>query len=370
MPFFKRLKARLAPILQSDTAFIQSAYRDILGRDADDEGLEFYRRVLREGVSRTAVLVSLTRSEEYTSILPRKIRVIAGLRAIRPDRYRDTVDRSSNEPIAVFDAASPADFDWLESAILEYGYYEKPGVWNLEVDTDKRVIAEIITSFAPERALELGCAAGAVLEGLQDLGVEAEGIDISAMAVARAADRVRARIHQGDLLSIQLGAHYDMVFGLDVFEHLNPNRLDSYVGRIAQIAREGAFLFCNIPAFGDDPVFGTLFPFYVDGWEQDAAAGRPFSTLHVDDEGFPIHGHLIWADARWWVQRFEAAGFERQVDIERALHRKYDSYMAKKSPARRAYFVFGKDVAAARVAAVVKRIGGQESQALRQGSSG
>ena len=118
---------------------------------------------------------------------------------------------------------------------------------------------------------------------------------------------------------IELPSAYDMVFGLDVFEHLNPNRLDAYVRRIAEITRDGGFLFCNIPAFGKDPVFGTLFPLYVDGWEQDAAAGRPFSTLHVDDEGYPIHGHLVWADARWWVQRFEAAGFGRLPQIERWL---------------------------------------------------
>lgn len=365
MPFFKRLKARLGPILQSDSRFIEAAYRDILGRAPDAEGLAFYRRVLREGVSRTAVLVSLTRSDEYTNLLPRKVRVIAGLRTTRPERYRDTVDRSNDYPVAVFEAASPADFDWLESAILEHGYYEKPGVWNLEVDTDKRVIAEIIAAFAPERALELGCAAGAVLEGLQDLGILADGIDISEMAIARASERVRGRIHQGDLLKIDLPSQYDMVFGLDVFEHLNPNRLDGYLRRLAEITREGGFLFCNIPAFGDDPVFGTLFPFYIDGWEQDAAAGRPFSTLHVDDEGYPIHGHLIWADARWWVHRVEATGFRRLPDTERALHRKYDSYMAKNSPARRAYFVFGKNVRAERVAAVVKRIGSERSRVLQ-----
>ena len=364
MPFFRRLKARLEPILLPDAAFIEKAYRDILGREPDAEGLAFYRRVLGDGVSRTAVIVSLTRSDEYTDKLPRKLRVIAGLRALRPDRYRDTVDRSNDYPVAVFDAVSPADFDWLESAILDHGYYEKPGVWNLEVDTDKRVVAEIIASFAPSRALELGCAAGAVLDGLADVGVEAEGIDISAMAIARAPERVRGRIRQGDLLSIDLPSTYDMVFGLDVFEHLNPNRLDAYLRRIAQITREGGFLFCNIPAFGEDPVFGTLFPLYIDGWEQDAAAGRPFSTLHVDDEGYPIHGHLVWADARWWVQRFEAAGFQRVTGIERALHGKYDAYMAKKSPARRAYFVFGNNAAADRVEAIVKRIRAEESRAI------
>ena len=89
-------------------------------------------------------------------------------------------------------------------------------------------------------------------------------------------------------------------------------------------------------------MFGTVFPFYIDGWEQEAAAGRPFSTLQVDDFGYPIHGHLTWADARWWAAAFERHGFRREAAIERALHQKYDRHMKAHSPARCAYFVFSK----------------------------
>jgi hypothetical protein len=132
------------------------------------------------------------------------------------------------------------------------------------------------------------------------------------------------------------------LFGLDVFEHLNPNRIDAYVRRLAQIVTSGGYLFCNIPAFGRDQVFGTVFPCYIDGWEADAAAGRPFSRLHVDGQGYPLYGHLTWADASWWVERFVTAGFTREPEIEHALHAKYDTYMERITPARRAFFVFAK----------------------------
>jgi hypothetical protein len=52
-------------------------------------------------------------------------------------------------------------------------------------------------------------------------------------------------------------------------------------------------------------------------------------------------------------KRFEEAGFTRDVDVERAFHTKYDRHMEKRSPARVAYFVFGKKATAARRAAVV-----------------
>jgi hypothetical protein len=352
----RRLRARWGPALQSDVAFIESAYREILGRNADLDGLNHYRRGLRDGLGRTAVLLDLMRSAEFTAKLAAKAPSMPNLRAIRPERYRETIDRSNGETIPVFDAAAASDFDWLEAAIVEHGYYEQPGVWTLGVDADKRVMAEMVASFAPRRALELGCAAGAVLECLEDHGILAEGVEISSMAIAKAPERVRGRIHQGDLLSLRLSPEYDLVFGLDVFEHLNPNRLELYLRRLAEMTSSDGFLFCNIPAFGDDPVFGAVFPYYIDEWRSGSAEERPFSTLHVDALGYPIHGHLTWADARWWVARVEAAGFAREIEIERAFHEKYDHYMETRAPARKAYFVFGKRPPADRREAVIRRI--------------
>jgi hypothetical protein len=352
----KYLKARLEPILVSDREFVDAAFRDILGRQADQGGLEFYTGVLRSGMRRTAVLLDIMRSPEFQRSLAHAPSALPNLVLQRPERYRRAVDRTSGRSILVFDAASPADFDWLESAIIGNGYYEAPGVWILEVDFDKRLVAEMIAAFAPSAALELGTAAGAVLECLDDLGIAAEGVEISAMAVAKAASRVRPRIHQGDLLALDLPSKYDLVFGLDVFEHLNPNRLDAYLARLAQITRDEGFLFCNIPAFGDDQVFGTVFQYYVDSWDAEAQNAGLLRTLHVEESGYPIHGHLTWANAAWWVRRFEAAGFRREVEIERAFHRKYDGYLTKCSPARCAYFVFGKAGAASRRDDVLARI--------------
>jgi uncharacterized protein DUF4214/methyltransferase family protein len=353
---WKRWKARLEPLFRSDDRFIEEAYHEILGRPADQDGLNHYRKVLRQGVGRTAVLLSLMRSAEFTSKLTPRAAELPDLRPLRPDAYRETIDRSNGEVISTFVAADPADFDWLETAIIDHRYYEQPGVWNLGVDTDKRVAAEMLAAFGPSRALELGCAAGAILQCLVENGIDAEGVEISAMALARAPETVRSRIHQGDLLSLPLDGRYDLLLGLDVFEHLNPNRLDAYIARLRSLAAGDAFLFCNIPAFGHDDVFGTVFPLYVDGWAEMAANGRNFAQVHVDAQGFPIHGHLTWADAAWWQRRFEAQGFRRAPAVERALHAKYDAYLTKRSPARKAFFVFRTGASSAPEDVVIRRI--------------
>ena len=357
MSLLKYLKARFEPLLLSDSDFVDAAFRDILGREADQGGLEFYRGVLRQGQRRTAVLLDIMRSEEFRrSLAPAGHSTLPNLVVQRPERYRRTTDRVNGSSLLTFKVEDGSDFDWLENAIIGNGYYEQPGVWVLDVDFDKRLVAEMLAAFAPKAALELGCASGAVLQCLDEIGVAGEGVEISSMAIAKASDAVRPRIHQGDLLALDLPRKYDLLFGLDIFEHLNPNKLDRYVDRIGAVTTDDAYLFCNIPAFGEDRVFGTVFPFYVDGWKDDAAAGRALGSIHVDDLGYPIHGHLAWGDAAWWTRQFERAGFARDEEIERAFHRKYDGYMEKRSPARRAYFVFGKKDSARRRADVLARI--------------
>ncbi|MBA2304545.1 MAG: DUF4214 domain-containing protein [Acidobacteria bacterium] len=351
------LRSRFSLALQSDEAFIEQAYREILGRPADQDGINHYRALMRAGLGRVAVLLELARSDEFRkSLAPVTGSTLPDLRSLRPAQYREATDRTNGQQIPVFEVRTPDDFDWFEAAILEHGFYEQPGVWTLGVDIDKRVIAEMISAFAPRHALELGCAAGAVIECLDRLGIRADGVEISSMAVARSAEAIRPRIHHGDVLAVPLARTYDLVFGLDVFEHLNPNLIDRYLARLVEISTEDAFIFCNIPAFGTDPVFGSVFPLYLDEWEPAVAARRPFSVLHVDHRGYPIHGHLTWADWRWWTGRFETHGLRRDLEIERALHEKYDSYLSKRSPARKAFFVFAKPSAAGRGAAIVDRI--------------
>ena len=174
---------------------------------------------------------------------------------------------------------------------------------------------------------------------------------------------MQPKIHQGDLLQLDIAADFDVAFGLDVFEHLNPNRLDAYITRLTGLLREQGIVFCNVPAFGNDEEFGTVFPIYIEEWQADSRASRLFSSIHVDELGFPIHGHLVWADAPWWVRRFEAAGLSREAGIERALHRKYDSYMEQRAPARKAFFVFSRGLSAERRHAILRRIS-QPSTAL------
>jgi SAM-dependent methyltransferase len=290
---------------------------------------------------------------------------IEDLTRLRPEAYETVDDHWQGRPVPVFVARSPDDFDWLEKAILEYRYYEQGGVWTLAIDDDKRVMAEIVASLGGETAFELGCSNGGVLACLDDLGVVAEGVDISDFARRFAAPRVRDRIHIGDPLDVHLDRRFDVVYGLDIFEHFNPNRLHAYLERTASLVRPGGHVFVNVPAYGDDPVFGPVFPLALEEWEPDRTAGRNFSHLHVDDHGWPVNGHLVLAEWAWWETRFEQTGLRREPELERALHDKYDWFLKRNSVARMSFFVFSKPPAG-EGAATAEHIRAQRSAALTE----
>ncbi len=344
----------------SDEEFLDHIYQKLLGREPDPVGRAHQLRFLRAGNSRAALVLNLTEAPEFIfKVVKDNIHAYIELLPIkdeRPDRYEILGDRWGKERTWVFRAGEESDFDWLERKILENGYYERPGVWSFIVDEDKRMLADIVAEFGPRSLLDIGCANGAVLKCLLDKGIVGEGVEISRMALDKALPGVRERVHFGDLMDLRLESPYDLVLGLDIFEHLNPRKLAGYIAEIFRLTRDGGYLFANIPAHGNDPGFGEIFPVSFADWDADIAAGRCFRVIPVDSYGYPKNGHLIGGASGWWVGQFERLGFRRVVELERALHQKYDDMMEKISPARRAYYVFSKAENRARTAGIIEKV--------------
>jgi SAM-dependent methyltransferase len=340
----------------SDVEFVEEVYRQLLGREADELGKAHQLKYLRECRSRLALILGIVKSEEFINKVIRENMPLPSIREERPERYRLTQD-IHGKPAWVFEAREAGDFDWLEGRIVENGYYEKPGVWSFIISEDKQLLAEMSAQFRPRLVLDVGCANGPVMKCLLDLGIASEGVDISRLALAKAFPEVRRNIHLGDLLDLDPRKRFDFIFGLDIFEHLNPNKLPRYISRVEGLLEEGGYLFGNIPAFGEDEVFGTVFEVYLKEWEADIRAGRLFSAVHTDAAGYPVNGHIIGAGSNWWVGQFEQHGLLREVDIEKALHEKYDESISKMNVSRRAFFIFSKGVKTADRQGLLERLG-------------
>jgi len=328
----------------SNNDFVDLCYRRLLQRPADSAGLRDNVAALTGGLSRLEFIASLVSSPEYYTILNRALFgavELPTLSNMRPHNYR-TAETTDGLDIRVFDARSLADFDWLEQMIRQYGYYDRPGVWSLAIDPDKQMLAEIVQRLTNGRVLEIGCSTGPVLKLLLDKGFQADGVEISHMALALAYGEVRPRIYYGDILEISLPANYAMILGMDVFEHLNPRKIPRYLKRCYDLLLPGGLLLANIPAFGHDPVFGEVFPLYCRDWLRSSVDVDPFWSVPVDAKGWPILGHLTWAMANWWQSSFEQAGFIREFDRECTIHAKYDKHFESGSIARKSFFIFSK----------------------------
>ncbi len=323
-----------------DEEFLEHVYLELVHREPDESGKTFFLEALRGGEPRASVAEKIAASDEHVSRVVRELYPLPNIRAAEPGRYQDVVTLDGLDSVACFVADTDEDFAWIEQAIHTFDYYDRPGIWGSAVDDDKRRVAEMIAGLAPTTVLDVGCANGAVIKCLVDLGIDAHGVELSESAVERALPEIRDRIHVGDIGALSLETRFDLISGLDIFEHVPPAKVRPIIDSLMTYLEPGGLIFANIPAFGHDEVFGTVFDIYLAAWSDSAASRRPFGHLHVDDMGFPLHGHITWATSDWWERQFLDAGLDRRTDLEGAAHAKYDDALRRDAPSRLAFYVF------------------------------
>jgi hypothetical protein len=172
--------------------------------------------------------------------------------------------------------------------------------------------------------LDAGCAKGYLVDLLNQNGVDAWGIDFSRYAIEAAPDRIRNRVAVGDVLDLKFAdASFDLVACIETLEHLTPERAIQAASELYRVTSDK--LWVTIPSVGVND-FGP-----PDGWPQgkiraealpryssnrDHPDPAPYEDLMLDENGYPIHGHLIVASYRWWTELFALQGFVRCGDIE------------------------------------------------------
>jgi SAM-dependent methyltransferase len=184
-------------------------------------------------------------------------------------------------------------------------------------------------TFPVQRTLDVGCATGFVVEALRELGLDAEGVDVSQYAVDHAALGARGHIRRADLRrGLPFGdGRFELVTALETLEHLEPREVP---GALAEIARvSSAYVLATIPSFGlnrngpggwyqvkvrDERVA------YYEGLGPSFEGPIPFTDLYRDARGQPIEGHLTVASFSWWTDRFADAGLLRCDEAEHRLH--------------------------------------------------
>jgi SAM-dependent methyltransferase len=184
-------------------------------------------------------------------------------------------------------------------------------------------------NFGCTTSLDVGCATGFLVEALRELGVDAQGSDISHYAVEHATPGAKGHLKVGNLLDglpFEDG-QFELVSTLEILEHLPPADIPQALREIRRVC-SGA-VYATIPSFGanaagpDGHYEGKVRPERLGHYNDlghNFSGPVPEADLEVDAQGGPVEGHLTIASFGWWTDRFAEAGFTRRLDTEERLY--------------------------------------------------
>jgi SAM-dependent methyltransferase len=266
---------------------------------------------------------------------------------------------NDGRPVDLLHIESEKDYDLLWDNILRSNYYDGSYFNNYIQYKDEKVkfdsffLSAILKYLKPKSLLELGCARGDVLflTGL-DPRIKVRGIEFSRDVLQTLWPSLSDKVLFGDILEISNQYSGRMTFdtfcAFDLWEHIPPGKLHDYIDAVLALAEKDAFLFFTLPAFGEDKVFGEIFPLEFEENRINFDCRLPFEFLIAEslDPPIPALGHLIWAHTDWWQSQFERHGLIREEGLERDLHAYFDEHLFY---ARKNFFLFRLDTPAARL---------------------
>jgi cyclopropane fatty-acyl-phospholipid synthase-like methyltransferase len=153
-------------------------------------------------------------------------------------------------------------------------YFNNEGMFIKNKEVSKIVAEEVFNTFAlkDKKVLELGCAFGQVVKGLQTLGAEAYGFDISETAINKGSVK-DCKAHD---FTQGFNGMYHLIFSKAVLEHIPESKVDGLIKNIYECtAKDG-----------------------ITHHEIDTEKG-------VDPSHVTIHG------MEWWIDKFQKAGFKQ-----------------------------------------------------------
>jgi SAM-dependent methyltransferase len=266
---------------------------------------------------------------------------------------------NDGRPVDLIQIESEDDFDTILNNIISSNYYDG-SYFNQHIDYregrvkfDAFYLASIIKSLKPKSVLELGCGRGDVLFLLgSDNKIAVRGIEFSQDVLTMSWPTLTGKVDCGDVLEVCRKFHsqktsFDTLCAFDLWEHLLPRRLHDYIGGLVALAEKDALFFFTIPAFGEDKVFGEIFPLELEENREKFNQRLPFNYLNAEssDPAIPAQGHLIWAHSDWWQKQFEQHGLVRVERLEQLVHQYFDEHLFY---ARKSFYIFHLDTPQAR----------------------
>ena len=194
------------------------------------------------------------------------------MRILKSTYLSDGKQFNDGRPVDLIRIEGDLDFDALLDNIIQSNYYDLSYFDNHidyqegKLKFDAFYLASIMKFFKPKSVLELGCGRGDVLflMGL-DPKVRIQGIEFSRDVLKSTWPPLEGKVDCGDIMEVckkynSREITFDTFCAFDLWEHLLPAKLHDYIDSLVTLAEKDALFFFTIPAFGEDKVFGEIFP--------------------------------------------------------------------------------------------------------------
>ncbi len=152
---------------------------------------------------------------------------------------------------------SANDYSYFDEAYFQDGKkrgtaYSNYAKGSRESKTFREIAYAIKEVFQPRRVLDVGCATGAIVRWLNEIGCEAHGVDVSKWAVHNAQHR-NVRLSSADALPFDDG-FFDLVISCHSMEHLPAAVFERSLAEINRVT--STFHFHLLPMIGTPPYDG------------------------------------------------------------------------------------------------------------------
>lgn len=188
----------------------------------------------------------------------------------------------------------------LNSTFYDKEYFEgtsKSGYGGMYTEANEgpkmALIAQFLRSCFRGPMLDVGCAYGFLCAALQDVGIDAQGIDISEYSIANSLPQVRGNLSVRD---VTLGTpfknrQFPTVVAFQAMEHIPIERIPLVVKEMCRICEE--YVCIEVPTWYDDKT-----PDRSDTFDKS---------------------HVSFYSASFWVDQFYAEGFFLDVNLSHKL---------------------------------------------------
>ena len=201
------------------------------------------------------------------------------------------IDIDNGIPAKIKKLSQVYDSDYFENGPQTKKSNYRDYSWDRLGSYFQRTARHIVDLFKPERTLDVGCAKGFLVKALDELGVDAYGIDPSVYAVSNAHPDVGDKINLDSAQTIPYPDNtFDVVTCFDVMEHIPMRETSRVLKELLRVSKEWVII-----RVVTHEVEGDL------DSSHETIRGREWWTERIEKAGGKVESNEpYFKDGVWW----------------------------------------------------------------------